>query len=53
MRFEQSDRFAIDVAGDGWVKIERRGGDAMSVRTTELPELIDMLQRWQRESRPA
>lgn len=37
------ERFVIEDEGDGWIKLERVGGDSMSLLERELPELIDVL----------
>jgi hypothetical protein len=40
-----SDRFVIEDEGDGWLTLARTGGDSMSLRDREIPELIELLQR--------
>jgi hypothetical protein len=39
----ESDRFQIEDEGDGWITLQRRGADSMSIRTTEVTELIELL----------
>jgi hypothetical protein len=45
----ETERFRIEDEGDGWLRLERLGADAMSLRARELDELIELLIHARRE----